>query len=257
MIGTALWNDRFLLWQLTLKEVRARYKQSLLGYLWIIANPLAQLIVFTFVFSVIVRFPTGDIPYPIFLYAGLLPWTLFQGSVSTATQTLVENGPLLRKVIFPRQFLPYSVILAKLIDFCISFLLLIGLMVIYGVVPSWKVVFVPLLLLLQIMFTTGISLVLSACNLLYRDVQYLVNLLLMLWMYLTPIVYPFSLVPERYQWLYLLNPMVGIIEGYRSLLFATPFPASWVAWSVGSTLLIYIAGRGIFHRLERVFADSV
>lgn len=248
---------KYLLYQLVQREIKARYKQSFVGYAWVIFNPLAQLLVYSFVFSVVFRFPTNNIPYVIFLYAALLPWGLLQGSISAATQCLVDNAALIRKVAFPREVIPYSVVLAKIVDFLVSAVIFVGFMFFFRVPFSpTSIVLIPLFII-QMLLTVGISLVLSAFNLFYRDIQYLSNLLLMLWMYMTPIVYPLSLVPKQYVWLYKLNPMVGIIEGYRSALFNYPFEWSIILWSAVISLFVFLIGFLIFKKSERVFADIV
>lgn len=248
---------KYLLLQLTQREIKARYKQSFVGYAWVIFNPLAQLLVYSFVFSVIFRFPTNNIPYVIFLYAALLPWGLLQGSISSATQCLVDNSALIRKVAFPREVIPYSVVLAKIVDFLISGLIFVGFMIAFHVPFSATTIVIIPLFIIQMLLTIGISLMLSAFNLFYRDIQYLANLLLMLWMYMTPIVYPLSLVPLRYVWLYKLNPMVGIIEGYRSALFNYPFEWSIIGWSAVVSIIVFFVGFFIFKKSERMFADIV
>ena len=246
---------KFLLSQLTQREIKARYKQSFVGYAWVILNPLAQLLVYTFVFSMVFRFPTNDIPYIIFLYAALLPWGLLQGSIASATQSLVDNAALIRKVAFPREIIPYSVALSKLVDFLISAGIFVCFMLAFRVPFHPTIVFLIPLFAGQMLLTTGIALMLSAANLFYRDVQYLTNLILMLWMYMTPVVYPLSLVPSQYVWLYKLNPMVGFIEGYRSALFQYPFEWSIIYWSFGVSIIIFFIGYALFKRSEKMFAD--
>jgi ABC-type polysaccharide/polyol phosphate export permease len=247
---------KFLLYQLIQREIKARYKQSIIGYLWVLINPLAQMIVYTFVFSIVFRFPT-DIPYPIFLFAALLPWTLLQGVITSGTSSLVVNKVLIKKVAFPREIIPYSAVFAKLIDFFFASLMFIFLMIIYKVsFAGTAFLFIPLFLI-QLILMTGLSLLLSTFNLFYRDVQYLVNLVLMIWMYLTPIVYPLSLVPEKYIWLYKLNPMVGITEGYRAALFGFNIETSIIYWALFVSLFIFILGFAIFKKSEKVFADIV
>lgn len=248
---------KFLLYQVSLREIKARYKQSIIGYVWIIFSPLAQLLVYSFVFSVIFKFPTGGIPYSIFLFIGLLPWIYLQTSLSTSSLVLVDNANLLKKVNFPREILPYSVILAKSIDLFFSLLLLFGFMAFYKIPFYPTIIFVIPLLFVQIILMTGLSLFLSAANLFYRDIQYLTNLALLVWLYMTPVVYPLSLVPERYVWLYKLNPMVGIIEGYRSAFLNLPFDLGAIAWSAAASLILFIIGYWIFKKGENVFADIV
>lgn len=252
-----LTSHKYLLYQLTLREIKARYKQSIVGYAWILFNPLVQLLVYSFVFSVIFKFPTGGIPYPIFLFIALLPWIYLQTSLSTAALVLVDNANLLKKVNFPREILPYSVIFAKSIDLFFSLLLLLIFMIFYKI-PFYPtaIFFIPLLII-QIILMTGLSLFLSAANLFYRDIQYLTNLTLLMWLYLTPVVYPLSLVPERYVWLYKLNPMVGITEGYRSSILNFPFDLGTIFWSAIASLIIFIFGFWVFKKSERVFADIV
>ena len=189
---------KFLLYQLTQKEIKSRYKQSIIGYAWVLLNPLALLVVYSFVFSIVFRFPTANIPYPIFLFAALLPWTFFQNSILSATNSLVSHADLLKKVAFPREVIPYSVVVAKLVDFFFSAFVFILLLIYYKVSLSWTALYFIPLLFVQIILTTGISLFLSAANLFYRDIQYLGNLLLLLWFYVTPVVYPLSLVPVSY-----------------------------------------------------------
>lgn len=248
---------KFLLSQLTQKEIKARYKQSIVGYAWVLLNPLAQLAVYTFVFSVVFRFPTGDIPYPIFLFAALLPWTFFQTSILSATNALVSHAELLKKVSFPRETIPYSIIVSKSVDFFFSTLVFMLLLIFYQVpLSSSSWLFFPIFFL-QILLTSGISLILSAANLFYRDIQYLAGLLLLLWFYVTPVVYPLSLVPQEYVWIYKLNPMVGLIEGYRSVLFGYPLELTIIYWSGGIALIVFLIGFYWFKRVEKIFADIV
>lgn len=248
---------KYLLLQLTQREIKARYKQSFVGYAWVVLNPLAQILVYTFVFSQVFRFPTNNVPYIIFLYAALLPWNFLHATISSATNGLVENAPLLRKVAFPREIIPYSISVAKILDLFVAGIVFIIFLFLFKVpLASSAILFFPLFIV-QLLLTTGVSLFLSAANLFYRDVQYLTNLVLMLWMYMTPIVYPLSLVPAKYIWLYKLNPMVGIVEGYRSALFGYPFETTIIWWSVGVSVVIFFFGFIVFKKLEKVFADIV
>ena len=257
MLFAPFLSHKYLLFQLTQREIKARYKQSIVGYAWVILNPLAQLLVYTFVFSVVLRFPQQNIPYSLFVFAGLLPWNLFQGSIIAATQSLVENSALLRKVVFPREIIPYSIITAKTIDFFVASVIFVVMMMLYRVPITLAVIAVIPLFLTQIILIAGISLFLATCNLFYRDIQYLASLVLMLWMYMSPVVYPLSLVPQKYAVIYQLNPMVGIIEGYRSALFATEFNIPLISWSIVSSILIFITSYLFFKSSEKVFADIV
>ncbi len=249
-------SHKYLLYQLIQREIKARYKQSIIGYFWVLLNPLAQMAVYTFVFSIVFKFPS-EIPYPLFLFSALLPWTLLQTAISSGTSSLVVNDILLKKVSFPREIIPYSSVFAKLIDFLFASVIFIFMMIMYKIpFTSTALLFIPLFFI-QLVLTTGIVLLLSAFNLFYRDIQYLTNLVLMIWMYITPVVYPLSLVPDRYVWLYKLNPMVGVIEGYRSALFGFAFEPTIIYWSAGLSLCIFVFGFIIFKRTEKVFADIV
>lgn len=247
---------KYLLSQLIVREIKARYKQSILSYGWIVFNPLVQLLVYSFVFSVVFKFPT-TVPYPLFLFVGLLPWIYLQTSLTSSALVLVDNSNLLKKVNFPREVLPYSVICSKTIDLSISLILLIPLFFFYHSSISLNIVYILVLFLLQVILMTGLALLISASNLFYRDIQFVTNLLLLMWMYLTPVVYPLSLVPENFLWVYKLNPMVGIIEGYRSALFNTPFDWGTILSSFLVSTFVFLTGFWMFKKTERVFADIV
>lgn len=250
-------NYKFLLDQLILREIKARYKQSILGYAWIIFNPLIQLLVYSFVFSIIFKFPTGAVPYSIFLFVGLLPWIYFQTSLTSSTMVLVDNSNLLKKVNFPREILPYSVICSKSLDLFFSSLLLIVFLFVYKLPISLTILYIVPIFFLQVVLMSGLALFLSAANLFYRDIQYVTNLMLVMWMYLTPVVYPISLVPKNYLWLYKLNPMVGITEGYKSAIFNTPFDWLGILLSSVVSFSVFIFGFWIFKKSEKAFADIV
>jgi len=247
---------KFLLYQLVQREIKARYKQSVVGYFWVILNPLVLMAVYTFVFSVVFRFPV-DIPYPLFLFAALLPWNFLQQGIMSATNSLVNNDILLKKVAFPREVIPYSVLIAKGVDFVFSLLLFLLLIVVFKVNLSASIIlFIPILLI-QVILMTGLALLLSTFNLFYRDIQYLTNLVLMVWMYMSPVVYPLSMVPAKYIWLYKLNPMVGIIEGYRAVIFGYPLEYSILSWALFVSLISLLLGFLVFKKFEKVFADIV
>lgn len=248
---------KYLLFQLTQRSIKARYKQSIIGYAWVLINPLAQLLVYTFVFSVIFKFPTNNIPYPVFLFAGLLPWIYLQNVLTTSTTSLIDNSDLIRKVYFPREILPYSVVLSKTIDFFFALSLLLIFMLIYQIPIGITILYIIPLFLIQVILMSGLSLIFSTVNLFYRDIQYLVPLLLLLWTYITPVVYALSLVPKMYVPIYKLNPMVGIIEGYRSALFNLPFDTGTIYWSFIFSVFIFLIGFIFFKKSEKVFADIV
>lgn len=247
---------KYLLYQLIQREIKSRYKQSIIGYAWVILNPLLQLLVYSFVFSVVFRFPT-TIPYPVFLFVGLLPWIYLQTVIANSTLALVDNRELLKKVAFPREVFIYSIVIAKLIDLFFASLVFGVFMIFYQVPVSASFIWILPLLIVQMMLITGVGLIFSTANLFYRDIQYLANLVLMLWMYISPVVYPLSMVPQEWIWLYKLNPMVGIIEGYRSALFGQSFDLGAIAWSFVISLVIFIIGFVTFKKSEKVFADLV
>lgn len=248
---------KYLLSQLILRDIKSRYKQSIVGYAWVIVNPLFQLLVYSFVFSVVFRFPTNGVPYPIFLFIALLPWIYLQTVITNSTLSLVDNKELLKKVAFPREVFVYSIVISKLIDLFFASLVLAGFMIFYQVPAALSSFWILPLLGVQMILITGIGLIFSTANLFYRDIQYLANLVLMLWMYLSPVVYPLSMVPPEWVWLYKLNPMVGIIEGYRSALFGQAFDTGTIVWSVTCSFIIFVIGFYIFKKSEKVFADLV
>ncbi len=248
---------KFLLSQLILRDIKSRYKQSVIGYAWVLINPLLQLLVYSFVFSVVFRFPSNDIPYSVFLFVGLLPWIYVQTVITNSTLALVDNRELLKKVAFPREVFIYSIVISKLVDLFFASLVLAAFIFFYQVSLSTSTWYIFPLLGIQILLVTGIGLVFSTANLFYRDIQYLSNLILMLWMYVSPIVYPLSLVPEEWIWIYKLNPMVGIIEGYRSALFGYSFDTGTILWAFVISSVVFIFGFVMFKRMEKVFADLV
>jgi len=250
-------HNKYLLVQLIIRDIRSRYKQSVMGYAWIILNPLAQLLVYSFVFSIVFRFPANNIPYPVFLFVGLLPWIYLQSSLSSSALCLVDNANLLKKVYFPREVFIYSIVAAKFLDFLFASLVLILFLIFYQVPVSSSALYLFPLLFIQIILISGLGFFFSTLNLFYRDIQYLVNLMLMLWMYLSPVVYPLSLVPQKWVWLYKLNPMVGIIEGYRSALFNYPFDIGTILCSAITSVIIFITGYIFFKKSEPVFSDIV
>ena len=250
-----------LLTQMTMREIKSRYKQSIMGYFWVILNPFFQILIMSFVFSTIMRIPTNasaDIPYIVFLYVGLLPWTLFSASLASASGSIVGNASLVTKVYFPRTILPISTIFAKIIDFIFASTILIFFMIIYQVPVNLNIIWVVPIFFIQQIFTLGLSLFLSAINLVYRDIQYLLNLIISLWFYLTPIVYPTDIVPDRYKIIFKLNPMSVIINAYRESILAGGIPSlsSLLIAFIVSLLTLYL-GFIYFKKLERTFSDNV
>jgi lipopolysaccharide transport system permease protein len=253
-----LYRFRELLWRWTLREIGIRYKQSVLGVVWAILQPLAMMAMFTLVFSLLVQMPADDLPYPLFSYTALLPWTFFQTSVSFGVPSLVNNLNLVTKTYFPREILPLGAIGAAFFDFLIASTIFLFMFLFYRVPLSWTAAWVPLLLALQVLLTAGVTLLGAAIIVLYRDVRFVVPLGLQLWLYATPVIYPVSLVPEPLRPYYLLNPMAGIIDSYRRVILYGQSPI-WeqLGPSVVVVLALFLFGYQVFKRLEVSFADII
>jgi lipopolysaccharide transport system permease protein len=253
-----LYHYRELLWSWVVRNIKVRYKQSLLGVAWAILQPLSATIIMAVIFSRFVRVSTDGIPHPIFYYSALLPWTFSASSISFGTGCLVGNMGLVTKIYFPREILPISAVLASFVDFLIATVIFVAMMVFYRmpVGPSW--VWVPVLLLIQILLTLGVVLFSSALNVFYRDIRFVVPLGMQLWMYLTPIIYPLSLVPERYRGLYMLNPMAGLIDSYRRIILHAQWPdATYLLAAAVVSLVLFLSAYVYFKRAEAVFADII
>jgi lipopolysaccharide transport system permease protein len=253
-----LYNARELLYSWTYREFRVRYSQSVMGAAWAVLQPLVLMIIFSVVFSTVLRIDTGGIPYPVFSYVGTLPWTLFATSITFAVPSLVSNMNLVSKIYFPREVLPISSILVGLVDFVIASVLLIPMLLVFQVPITWTVLLVPLILVVQTLLTAGISLFASAINVFYRDVRFVVPLALQVWMYLSPVIYPSSAVPEQWRTLYFLNPMAAIIESYRRVLLLGQLPDwPYLALSAAVSILVLVFGYRYFKNAERQFADMI
>ena len=258
----ALWEYRELLYFMVWRDIKVRYKQTLLGILWIVLQPFITIIIFTFLFGRLLNVPTGDVPYPVFLYSALLPWQYFATSLSRSSTNLVGNAHLINKVYFPRLAIPISGVLSGLVDFAVAFLVLAALMLYYRIVPTSAVIFLPLFLLLAVLTALGFGLWLSALNVRYRDVNYLVPFIVQSWMFLTPVVYGATLIPESYRWLLALNPMTGVVEGFRWALLGnyldSAAPPSWLfVVSILIMLIVLISGLFYFRSTEKTFADII
>lgn len=254
-----LYQYRDLLWLWTMREVKVRYKQSLLGVAWAVLQPLALTVVFTLVFSRLVRVDTAGVPYPIFAYAALVPWTLLATSLSFGIPSLVNNLNLVTKIYFPREILPLASIGAALLDFAVAALIFVGMLLVYRVGPSLYVLWVIPLLVIQIVLMAGITLLGSAVIVFFRDMRFVVPLVTQVWMYATPIIYPSELVPERLQPFYFaLNPMAGIIDGYRRVLVMAQAPRlPFVGMAALISVLMLLVGYAVFKRTEPLFADLI
>jgi lipopolysaccharide transport system permease protein len=252
-----LWSYRELLYFLTLRDVKVRYKQTLLGAAWAIIQPLFAMAIFTLFFGRLAGVPSDGIPYPIFAYAGLLPWMFFSNAVTNSGNSLVGSANLITKVYFPRMIIPAAAVGAGLVDFVIALLILVVLMIYYGVAPTWNVAMFPVLVLLTMLLALGVGMLMSALNVKYRDVRHALPFVIQLWMFATPIVYPASLVPAKWRLLYALNPLTGIIEGYRCSLFGKSFDWGSLATSAAITVVVLVYSLYSFRRMEKSFADLV
>lgn len=251
-----LWYYRELAFFLTWRDISVRYKQTLLGATWAIIQPFFTMVVFSIFFGQLAKMPSDGIPYPIFAFCALLPWQLFANALTQSSNSLVANKNLITKVYFPRLLVPASAVLSGLADFVIAFGVLIAMMIFYGVKPTWGVVALPLFLLLVIVTALGVGLWLSALNVKYRDVQYVIPFLTQFWMFCTPIAYPTSLVPEFWRPFYGLNPMVGVVEGFRWALLGSGEPPTIIMLvSAVVAFGILVSGAYYFRNMERVFAD--
>lgn len=253
-----LYTHRELLWAWTMRVIRARYQQSILGGLWAIAQPVATVAIFTAVFSFILKVDTQGVPYPVFSYTAMVPWLLFSTSITDMAESIVGNMNLVAKIYFPRDILVIAAMLARVLDFLIASLVLVILMVAFSL-PVFQVqwLFLPVILLVQLALALGIGLMLAALNAFYRDVRHLVALLLQLWLYATPIIYPVSLVPERLRPYYFINPMAGVIEAYRAVLLYGQMPGNEFYISAAVALIVLLLGYSLFKRVEHRFADIV
>jgi len=253
-----MWEFRDLFYFLVWRDLKARYRQTALGPLWIILQPLFSMVLYTLVFGVIAKLPSDGIPYPVFSYMGLLPWTFFATAVSTGTGSLLSSKDLIAKVYFPRLLLPLATIVSSLVDFAISFVILLGLMAFYGLTPTWGIVFVPFFLLLAGAIGLGTGLWFAGAVVRYRDFGQFAGFVVRAWMYATPVVYSISIVPAALLPLYKLNPMTGVVEGFRWALLGQGTPPDWtILISALITIPIFVGGLYVFRRVERTIVDIV
>jgi len=255
---TELWQFRELLYFLAWRDIKVRYKQTTIGVAWALLQPLAMMCVFSLFFGKLAGIPSEGIPYPLFAFAGLLPWQMFSRSITESTNSLVSDQKLITKVFFPRVLVPTAVGLAAFLDFGISLGLLVALMAYYGVMPGMTVLWLPLFMVMMLMTGMGIGYWLSALNVEYRDVMYTVPFLNQFWMFVTPVVYPSSLVPDNWRVIYGLNPMTGVVEGFRWCLFGVgPGPSAMLGVSVLVSVFLFVSGFFWFSKRERTFVDSL
>jgi lipopolysaccharide transport system permease protein len=253
-----LWAARELLYFFVWRDIKVRYKQTVIGAAWAIIQPFMTMVVFSLFFGKLAKMPSHGLPYPVFYYSALLPWTYFAGALQQATSVVVDQQHVITKVYFPRLVLPLSAVTSGLLDFFISFLVFVGILAWYHIKPGPAMFLFPLFLLLAVLTALGVGLWLSTLNALYRDVRYVVPFLVQFWMFASPVAYPSSLVPERWRWLYGLNPMAGVIEGFRwSLTGHGQPPTLMLAASSAAVLLLVVGGMFFFHRMEGTIADVV
>jgi len=253
-----LWRYRELFWFLALRDILVRYKQAVIGITWGILQPLFTMVVFAVIFGGLAKLPSDGVPYPILIFTALIPWQFFANSMSSSSRSVVASTSMISKVYFPRLIIPVSAVISGVIDFCLTFVILIGMMVWYKVVPTVNIIYLPLFVLLAFIAALAIGLWLSALTAEFRDVSYAVPFFVQAGMYLSPVAYSSSIIPGKWKFLYSLNPMVGVIDGFRWCILGTVMP-NWtgVIISVISVLFIFVGGLLYFRKMERTFADVI
>ena len=253
-----VWQYRELLYFFVWRNVKVRYKQTTIGVIWVVLQPLMTMGVFTVFFGRLAKLPSDGLPYPVFYFAALVPWTYFSTALQNCTSVIVENQHLITKVYFPRLVLPLSAVISGLVDFAVGFVVLLVVTAIYGITPTLAVLWLPILLLLAVLTALGVGLWMSALNAVYRDVRYVVPFLIQFWMFASPVAYPSSLVPQRWRWLYGLNPMAGVIDGFRSALTGQRVaPGPLMLASASAVMLVLLSGLFFFQRMEGTVVDRV
>ncbi len=253
-----LWEYRELLYFFVWRDIKIRYKQTAIGAAWAVLQPFLTMMVFSLFFGRLARIPSQGLPYPVFYYCALLPWMYFAGALQNATNTVVEHQRVITKVYFPRLVLPLAAVLSGLVDFAISFVVFLGMMLYYGLVPTRSALLLPVLLLLAVLTALGVGLWLSALNAIYRDVRYVLPFLVQFWMFASPVAYPSELVPEKWRWLYGLNPMAGVIEGFRWALTGRGRPPGVLMLASGLMVgVVLLGGLVFFRKMEGTIADVV
>ncbi len=249
---------RDLFYFLVVRDIKVRYKQTVLGGLWAIIQPFFMMVIFTLFFGRLAKVPSDGVPYPIFNFSAMVAWTYFANAIRGSGNSLIENTNLISKVYFPRLIAPLTPILAGLLDFSIAFVVLIGMMLYFHIYPTIMTLFLPLLVILMMLTASGVGMFLAALNAKYRDIRYTIPFLVQFWMFASPIVYPASMVPEKYHLIYALNPMVGVVEGFRSVLLGTvSFPIQILLVSTLVSMILFIIGGFYFKQMERYFADII
>jgi lipopolysaccharide transport system permease protein len=253
-----VWNYRELLYFLIWRDIKVRYKQTIIGGAWAIIQPFLMMVVFSLFFGYLAKIPSDGIPYPIFSYAALVPWMFFANGLSQSSNSLVGSANLIKKVYFPRLAIPVAAVLAGLIDFVLAFCVLLIMMFFYGILPTWNIVWLPAFFILTLMTSLGVGLWVSAMNVQFRDVRYTMPFLIQFWLFSTPIAYPSSLLSEPWKSIYSINPMVGVVEGFRWALLGTKTaPGPMAIVSAVAAFIVLLSGAFYFRRMEKIFADIV
>jgi lipopolysaccharide transport system permease protein len=253
-----IWRYRELFYILSWRDIKVRYKQTVLGAAWSIIRPLLTTIIFTIVFSRIAQLAhPGQAPYALMVFAGMLPWQFFSNALSESSSSLVGNANLITKVYFPRLIIPASSVITSLVDFAISFVILLGMLIWYAYTPSWQMIFLPLFILMAFLCAFGIGLFLTAVNVKYRDFRYIIPFIIQFGLYITPVGFSSTLIPDEYRWAFALNPMVGVIEGFRWCILGDPLHIDSMLIAVGVTLVFLWIGLTYFRKMEKTFADTI
>jgi lipopolysaccharide transport system permease protein len=251
-----LWEFRELLYFFAWRDIKVRYKQTVMGVLWAIIQPFLTMVIFSLFFGRLANVPSDGLPYPVFSFAALVPWTFFANALAQGSNSLVFSANMIKKIYFPRLALPIATVLAGVIDFVLAFIVLLGIMLYYGLVPTINIIWLPFFFLLALVTSIGVTLWLSAMNVQFRDVRYTIPFLTQVWLFVTPIAYPSSLLPERWRIVYGLNPMAGVVEGFRWALLGTDTaPGKMIIVSALVALTLFISGAFYFRRMEQSFAD--
>ncbi len=254
-----IWKYRELVYFLTWRDLKVRYKQSVLGALWAILQPFLNMVVFTVFFGNFAKIPSDGLPYPIFSYTATVPWAFFAAALSVSARSMLTSGNMISKIYFPRMIVPFSSVLANLVDFMVAFVILIAMMFFYHITPTLNILWLPLFLLLAMITALGVGLWLSALVVMYRDFNYILTFIPTFWMYISPVVYSSSMIPEKWRVLYSLNPMTGVIEGFRWALLGSQGVATPLMIGISATIsiVLFVTGMFYFRRMEKVFADMI